>query len=372
MTTPGLTDRELRVIRMRFGLDGGPPRSLDDIGKLFGVTRERVRQMERRALSKLGNDARIKGLAKRSVANNGGKSLAQKAADAGSRGAKNASSKAGKTAGKQAGKKGASAASKGVPILDAAMLVSMVLELLVGPGQSEKGQDIALSAKTFEVALASLADLMANSNSWSGEASDAYNARNCEQMLRTVTIVALDRQLAAIVHGQAEKVHEVSIAMLVCSLSLIAAVPVAIALRAIPIVGPAISLAFQGVTAAAILAAEAAELGIMGKAASDNGAQMDTLTRQYRELGDNAHLNGSNTVMLAFSVGGQATTDVGDSPGTSSGAAEPRMSWGDVVDRQSVDARSVQGVSGGTAGQAAAAVQSRRQRHNTMSSARRR
>ncbi|MFI5230001.1 MAG: RNA polymerase sigma factor RpoD/SigA [Gemmatimonadales bacterium] len=48
-----LGPRELRVIRLHFGLDDGEPMTLDAIGSLFGVTRERVRQIKDRALSKL-------------------------------------------------------------------------------------------------------------------------------------------------------------------------------------------------------------------------------------------------------------------------------------------------------------------------------
>jgi RNA polymerase sigma factor (sigma-70 family) len=45
--------RERQVIVLRYGLDGGPARTLSDVGKSFGVTRERIRQIEGRALAKL-------------------------------------------------------------------------------------------------------------------------------------------------------------------------------------------------------------------------------------------------------------------------------------------------------------------------------
>lgn len=48
-----LDDSESSVIKMRFGLDNSPPRTLEAIGRAFGVTRERVRQIEARALGKL-------------------------------------------------------------------------------------------------------------------------------------------------------------------------------------------------------------------------------------------------------------------------------------------------------------------------------
>jgi RNA polymerase primary sigma factor len=48
-----LPEREYSILRLRFGLDGGPERSLEDIGKEFGVTRERIRQLQNLALSKL-------------------------------------------------------------------------------------------------------------------------------------------------------------------------------------------------------------------------------------------------------------------------------------------------------------------------------
>jgi RNA polymerase nonessential primary-like sigma factor len=48
-----LEDREQHVIRMRYGLDDGQPRTLDQIGKRFGLSRERVRQIEREVMGKL-------------------------------------------------------------------------------------------------------------------------------------------------------------------------------------------------------------------------------------------------------------------------------------------------------------------------------
>jgi RNA polymerase primary sigma factor len=48
-----LPERELNILRLRFGLDGGPERSLEEIGKEFGVTRERIRQLQNLALLKL-------------------------------------------------------------------------------------------------------------------------------------------------------------------------------------------------------------------------------------------------------------------------------------------------------------------------------
>jgi RNA polymerase primary sigma factor len=48
-----LSLRESRVLRLRFGLDDGRPRTLDEVGRVFGVTRERIRQIEAKTLTKL-------------------------------------------------------------------------------------------------------------------------------------------------------------------------------------------------------------------------------------------------------------------------------------------------------------------------------
>jgi RNA polymerase primary sigma factor len=48
-----LSDRERSVLRMRFGLDGAMPRTLEDVGREFALTRERIRQIEAKALTKL-------------------------------------------------------------------------------------------------------------------------------------------------------------------------------------------------------------------------------------------------------------------------------------------------------------------------------
>ena len=48
-----LSLRERRVLEMRYGLDGQQPRTLDEVGRTFNVTRERVRQIENQCLKKL-------------------------------------------------------------------------------------------------------------------------------------------------------------------------------------------------------------------------------------------------------------------------------------------------------------------------------
>lgn len=57
-----LTPREQKVLRLRFGLDDGKPRTLEEVGKEFDVTRERIRQIEAKALRKLRHPSRSKKL----------------------------------------------------------------------------------------------------------------------------------------------------------------------------------------------------------------------------------------------------------------------------------------------------------------------
>ena len=53
-----LSPREERIIRMRFGFEDGNPHTLEEVGQVFAVTRERIRQIEAKALRKLRHSSR--------------------------------------------------------------------------------------------------------------------------------------------------------------------------------------------------------------------------------------------------------------------------------------------------------------------------
>ena len=55
---PPSTSASSQVVRMRYGLDDGQPRTLDEIGKLFKLSRERIRQIERETMAKLRHGER--------------------------------------------------------------------------------------------------------------------------------------------------------------------------------------------------------------------------------------------------------------------------------------------------------------------------
>ena len=57
-----LTEREQKVLKLRFGLEDGRARTLEEVGKEFDVTRERIRQIEAKALRKLRHPTRSKKL----------------------------------------------------------------------------------------------------------------------------------------------------------------------------------------------------------------------------------------------------------------------------------------------------------------------
>ena len=57
-----LTEREQKVLRLRFGMNDGRARTLEEVGKEFDVTRERIRQIEAKALRKLRHPSRSRKL----------------------------------------------------------------------------------------------------------------------------------------------------------------------------------------------------------------------------------------------------------------------------------------------------------------------
>jgi RNA polymerase primary sigma factor len=57
-----LSEREASIVRLRFGLTDGRPRTLDEIGRVHGVTRERIRQIETVTMAKLRHPSRSQAL----------------------------------------------------------------------------------------------------------------------------------------------------------------------------------------------------------------------------------------------------------------------------------------------------------------------
>jgi RNA polymerase primary sigma factor len=57
-----LSERERRIIQLRYGLEDNIPRTLEEVGKVFSVTRERIRQIEAKALRKLRHPSRSRNL----------------------------------------------------------------------------------------------------------------------------------------------------------------------------------------------------------------------------------------------------------------------------------------------------------------------
>jgi len=55
-----LSEREAKIIKLRFGIGVGYPRTLEEVGQIFNVTRERVRQIEAKAIRKLRHPSRSK------------------------------------------------------------------------------------------------------------------------------------------------------------------------------------------------------------------------------------------------------------------------------------------------------------------------
>ena len=62
----GLNEREQMIIKLRFGIDDGRSRTLEEVGKVYNVTRERIRQIEEKALQKLRKNKKLVTLHKQS------------------------------------------------------------------------------------------------------------------------------------------------------------------------------------------------------------------------------------------------------------------------------------------------------------------
>ncbi len=58
LVSAAIAERERKVIELRFGLEDGHPRTLEEVGREFGVTRERIRQIESKTLAKLRHPSR--------------------------------------------------------------------------------------------------------------------------------------------------------------------------------------------------------------------------------------------------------------------------------------------------------------------------
>ena len=58
-TMQGLNEREQMIIKLRFGIDDGRSRTLEEVGKVYNVTRERIRQIEEKALQKLRKNKKL-------------------------------------------------------------------------------------------------------------------------------------------------------------------------------------------------------------------------------------------------------------------------------------------------------------------------
>ena len=54
-----LNEREQMILKLRFGIDDGRQRTLEEVGKVYGVTRERIRQIEEKALQKMRKSKRL-------------------------------------------------------------------------------------------------------------------------------------------------------------------------------------------------------------------------------------------------------------------------------------------------------------------------
>ena len=55
----GLNEREQMILKLRFGIDDGRQRTLEEVGKVYGVTRERIRQIEEKALQKMKKNKKL-------------------------------------------------------------------------------------------------------------------------------------------------------------------------------------------------------------------------------------------------------------------------------------------------------------------------
>lgn len=167
-------------------------------------------------------------------------------------------------------------------ILEISIVVLQLAEVILLGNANEKGDKFKTASRDFELALRSLEDAVVNPRYWEGDAADAYNEQNADQMARVQLMAQLDLQVPGILKTEAAQVKKMRAVSAECRLALTGCIPVGYYILAN--YGPSICMAFQLASAMPPMMTAYMYFLNMEDQANDNAKAVNALMDQYMDV----------------------------------------------------------------------------------------